>query len=231
MKKTIILASVIVLFGACGQKSGLTIDTTKATELATELDSVSYLLGSSYAKGLKSKGGVTELDNKSFLSGMQRVFEDKEVEISEEDANSYMSAYFAKIEEAKGATAKMEGEAYCEANKVKEGVQVTASGLQYKVVTEGNGAIPTKEDKVKVHYTGKLVDGKVFDSSVERGEPIEFATTGVIPGWTEALLMMPVGSKWELVIPSDLAYGARGTGPIPGNATLIFDVELLDIVK
>jgi FKBP-type peptidyl-prolyl cis-trans isomerase len=112
----------------------------------------------------------------------------------------------------------------------KEGVQVTESGLQYKVITEGSGAVPKEGDKVKVHYTGKLIDGNVFDSSVERGQPSEFFTNQVIKGWSEALLLMNVGSKWELVIPADLAYGDRATGPIPAGSTLLFEVELLDIV-
>ena len=230
MKKIVIVLVSALAFGACTQK-GIVVDTDKPTELATELDSVSYLIGSNVAKDLSTNGGLNAVDTKSFLQGMQRVFEGKDIEISEEDAKVFMNAYFIKVNEAKGASAKADGLAYLEANKAKEGVQVTESGLQYKVLTEGTGAIPTREDKVKVHYTGKLIDGTVFDSSVERGEPIEFACTGVIQGWTEALTLMPVGSMWELTIPSEIAYGERGTGPIPANATLVFDVELLDIVK
>jgi len=230
MKQIIAIAGMVMVLAACNNK-GLTIDTSKATELSTELDSVSYLLGVQYAKGLTEKGGVKELDNRSFITGVQRIMDGKESEISDEAANACMTAYFDKLEEAKGAESKAEGNLFLEANKAKEGVKVTESGLQYKILTEGNGAIPTAGAKVKVHYTGKLIDGTVFDSSLERGEPAEFATNQVIPGWTEALTMMPVGSKWELVIPAELAYGNRATGPIPAGSTLIFEVELLDIVK
>ncbi len=230
MKKLIIGAIVALSFTACTQK-GLTVDTSKPTELATELDSVSYLLGVNIAKDLAENAGLSAIDNKSFISGMQRVFEEKEIEISDEDAQMFMSAYFQKVKEAKSATEKEAGATFLEENSKQEGVQVTASGLQYKVLQAGTGAIPTKADTVKVHYTGKLTDGTVFDSSVDRGEPVEFPVTGVIPGWTEALTMMPVGSKWEVTIPSELAYGPRGTGPIPGNAVLVFEVELLEIVK
>jgi FKBP-type peptidyl-prolyl cis-trans isomerase len=229
MKYILTLASAALLMSACTQ-NGISIDTSKPTELATELDSVSYLLGTSYAKGLTTKGGVTELDNKSFLTGVQRVLEGKEVEISEETAGDFMNAYFTKIEKAKSIESKASGDAFLAENKTKDGVQITASGLQYRVITEGSGAMPIDGDKVKVHYTGKLTDGTVFDSSVDRGEPAEFLTNQVIPGWTEALKMMKVGSKYELVIPSNLAYGERATGPIPAGSTLVFEVELLDIL-
>lgn len=120
---------------------------------------------------------------------------------------------------------------FLEENAKKEGVVTLESGLQYKVITEGTGAKPTLEDRVKVHYHGTLIDGTVFDSSVERGEPIELALQGVIKGWTEALQLMPVGSKWTIYVPASLGYGEEGAGSIPGNSTLIFDIELLEIVK
>jgi FKBP-type peptidyl-prolyl cis-trans isomerase len=229
MKYILTLTSTVLLMSACSQK-GITIDTSKPTELATELDSVSYLLGTSYAKGLTTKGGVKELDNKSFMTGVQRVLEGKDVEIDEETAGDFMNAYFDKKEKAKSVESKLAGEAFLAENKTKAGVKTTETGLQYKVITAGDGALPIDGDKVKVHYTGKLIDGTVFDSSVDRGEPAEFSTNQVIPGWTEALKMMPVGSKYELVIPAALAYGDRGTGPIPAGSTLIFEVELLEIL-
>lgn len=231
MKQLVAIASVVIVLAACNENKGLSIDTSKATELSTELDSVSYLLGIQYAKGLTEKGGVKELDNRSFLTGVQRIMDGKESEISDEVANECMTGFFNKIEEAKSAGTKEAGQKYLDENKLKEGVTVTESGLQYEVVTKGTGAIPAKGDKVKVHYTGTLTDGTVFDSSIERGEPVEFGTDQVIPGWTEALTMMPVGSKWKLVIPSDIAYGNRQQGPIPAGSTLLFDVELLEIVK
>ncbi|MBT0719966.1 peptidylprolyl isomerase [Tatumella sp. TA1] len=124
-----------------------------------------------------------------------------------------------------------EGAKYLEENRQREGVNSTESGLQFRVLTQGEGAIPSRQDRVRVHYTGKLTDGTVFDSSVARGEPAEFPVSGVIAGWIEALTLMPVGSKWELVIPQHLAYGERGAGAsIPPFSTLVFEVELLDIL-
>ncbi|MDF7680020.1 FKBP-type peptidyl-prolyl cis-trans isomerase [Enterobacteriaceae bacterium ESL0689] len=124
-----------------------------------------------------------------------------------------------------------EGQKYLDENREREGVNSTESGLQFRVLTQGQGAIPARSDRVRVHYTGKLIDGTVFDSSVARGEPAEFPVTGVIGGWIEALTLMPVGSKWELTIPHHLAYGERGAGAsIPPFSTLIFEVELLDII-
>lgn len=129
------------------------------------------------------------------------------------------------------AAEKAKGEAFLNTNRAAEGVKETPSGLQYKVITEGGGDSPSSEDVVEVHYTGKLLDGTVFDSSVERGQPVKFPLNGVIPGWTEGLQLMKPGAKYILYIPSSLAYGDRGTGPIPGGATLIFEVELLSIEK
>ncbi|MBE2894781.1 FKBP-type peptidyl-prolyl cis-trans isomerase [Spirabiliibacterium falconis] len=141
----------------------------------------------------------------------------------EQVARERQQAQFKEIEAA--------GKAFLEENKQADGVNVTESGLQYQVLTEGNGKVPSANDKVRVHYTGSLPDGTVFDSSVQRGQPAEFPVNGVIKGWTEALTMMPVGSKWRLVIPHELAYGERGAGQaIPPFSTLVFDVELLDIL-
>lgn len=124
-----------------------------------------------------------------------------------------------------------EGQVFLEENQKREGVSTTESGLQFSVINQGEGAIPARTDRVRVHYTGRLVDGTVFDSSVQRGQPAEFPVNGVIPGWIEALTLMPVGSKWELYIPSELAYGERGAGAsIPPFSTLVFEVELLDIL-
>ncbi|TNV19638.1 peptidylprolyl isomerase [Buttiauxella sp. B2] len=125
----------------------------------------------------------------------------------------------------------VEGQKYLQENSNKEGVSSTESGLQFRVLTQGTGPIPARKDHVRVHYTGKLVDGTVFDSSVQRGEPAEFPVSGVIAGWIEALTLMPVGSKWELTIPHNLAYGERGAGAsIPPYSTLVFEVELLEIL-
>ncbi|MDO4626178.1 MAG: FKBP-type peptidyl-prolyl cis-trans isomerase [Pasteurellaceae bacterium] len=141
----------------------------------------------------------------------------------QQQAQQAQQAQFKAIAEA--------GEAYLADNAQKDGVTVTDSGLQYEILTKGEGKVPTRNDKVRVHYTGELIDGTVFDSSVARGQPAEFPVTGVIAGWVEALQLMPVGSKWRLTIPSNLAYGERGAGAsIPPFSTLVFEVELLDIV-
>ena len=178
------------------------------------------------------EGDSTMSINRSdLLAAFFGVLKDKNAVMTSEDAQTLADNFQQKMKEAKFAEQKAEGEKFLAENKSKEGVQTTESGLQYKILKEGTGAIPTESDKVKVHYEGKLIDGTVFDSSLERGEPITFPVTGVIKGWTEALEMMPVGSEWELYIPQDLAYGDREAGNIPPYSTLIFKVQLLGIEK
>jgi FKBP-type peptidyl-prolyl cis-trans isomerase len=143
----------------------------------------------------------------------------------------YFQSYAIKATEKEAQKNKEDGEKFLENNKKDSNVKVTASGLQYKVVTEGKGVKPNPTDKVKVHYRGTLLDGTVFDSSYERGQPIEFELNKVIKGWTEGLQLMTVGSKYILYIPYDLAYGTRGNGSIKPYSTLIFEVELLDVAK
>lgn len=143
-----------------------------------------------------------------------------------------MQSYFVEAQAREAAAAKEESEKFLAENKTKEGVITTESGLQYQVITEGTGAKPTAEDRVKVHYTGTLLDGTKFDSSVDRGEPAEFGVSQVIPGWTEGLQIMPAGSKYIFWIPSELAYGERGAGQdIKPNSVLKFEVELLEVIK
>lgn len=152
-------------------------------------------------------------------------------EITPEEANQILQTYFEKLQNERGNAAKEAGASFLKENKTKEDVITLNSGLQYKVISTGNGAIPKAGDTVRCHYEGRLINGTVFDSSYRRGEPAEFPVNGVIPGWVEALQLMPVGSKWQLFIPSELAYGAHGAGQAIGpNETLIFDIELLDIV-
>ena len=159
----------------------------------------------------------------------------KNQKMTMEEATQYlqtsMEAIKEKATQEQFAENKEAGEKFLAENKAKEGVQTTESGLQYKVITQGKGEVPTAESKVKVHYKGTLIDGTEFDSSIQRGEPTTFQANQVISGWTEALTMMPVGSKWELYIPQDLAYGSRNTGKIKPFSTLIFEVELLGIEK
>ncbi len=152
-------------------------------------------------------------------------------EIMPDEANNILQDYFEKLQKKQGNAAKEAGEKFMAENKKKEGVVVLPSGLQYKILTTGNGPKPKASDTVKCHYEGKLINGQIFDSSIRRGEPAEFPVSGVIAGWVEALQLMPVGSKWQLYIPAELAYGTHGAGQSIGpNETLIFDVELLAIL-
>lgn len=202
------------------------------------MDKLSYALGMSMGHNFKGSG-INELNVQDFANGVAAVYEGTKPEMTYEEAKMTVQIFFTKMEEEMQEKAKeagkqnrQMGEAFLAENKNREGVKVTATGLQYEVIEEGNGAIPTANDQVKVHYTGKLIDGTVFDSSVERGEPAVFGVTQVIAGWVEALQMMKEGAKWRLYIPSDLAYGPNGAGGIIGpDTTLIFDVELIQIVK
>ena len=195
-----------------------------------ELDKVSYSLGLSIASNLISSG-VTTINAEAFIDGLNVVFSGKMPEIMPDEANNILQDYFDKLQQAKGKGAKAEGEKFLAENKKKEGVVALPSGLQYKILTAGNGPKPKASDTVKCHYEGRLINGTVFDSSIRRNEPAEFPVSGVIAGWVEALQLMPVGSKWQLYIPSELAYGTHGAGQSIGpNQTLIFDVELLAII-
>lgn len=191
---------------------------------------VSYSLGLSLGSNFVNSG-IKELDIEQLAKGIKDVLENKQPEISIEEAQATLNKYFDDLQAETTQKVNEEGIAFLEENKKREEVTTLPSGLQYEILTEGNGAIPKASDTVKVHYHGMLPDGTVFDSSVNRGEPATFGVTQVIQGWVEALQLMPVGSKWKLFIPSGLAYGARGAGnSIPPHATLVFDVELLDIV-
>ena len=197
---------------------------------SNELDKVSYSLGLSIASNLISSG-VKTVNAEAFNDAMNTVFSGQMPEIMPDEANNILQDYFDKLQKEKGNEALEAGKAFLEENKKKEGVVVLPSGLQYKILTAGNGPKPKASDTVICHYEGRLINGQVFDSSVRRGEPAEFPVGGVIQGWVEALQLMPVGSKWQLYIPSNLAYGTHGAGQSIGpNETLIFDVELLAIV-
>lgn len=195
-----------------------------------ELDKISYSLGLSIASNLISSG-VKTINTEAFNDAMSTVFVGQMPEIMPDEANNILQDYFEKLQKEQGSASKEAGEKYLAENKKREGVVALPSGLQYKILKEGNGPKPTADDTVKCHYEGRLINGQVFDSSIKRGEPAEFPVSGVIAGWVEALQLMPVGSKWQLYIPSELAYGAHGAGQAIGpNETLIFDVELLAIV-
>ena len=194
-----------------------------------QIEKVSYSLGVSIARNLQSQG-LDEINVEEFTSAVQEVFGSRKTKIEDQEVVNTLNAFFAELQEKQHAGAKEEGEAFLTSNKTNEGVVTLPSGLQYQVMKEGSGAKPTLSSNVTTHYHGTTIDGNVFDSSVQRGEPASFPVSGVIKGWTEALQLMPVGSKWKLFIPSELAYGERGAGNAIGpHTTLIFEVELLSI--
>ncbi len=190
---------------------------------------VSYSLGVNIASNLK-KQGLDTIDAEAFKQALIDVYSGDSVKISEQEANQYLQNYFTNLQEIKSEKMKEESQKFLEKNAEREGVKVTPSGLQYEVVKMGEGDKPSATDQVTVHYKGMLIDGSVFDSSYDRGQPATFGLNQVIPGWTEGLQLMPVGSKFIFYIPYELGYGERGAGQnIPPYATLIFEVELLKI--
>lgn len=200
-----------------------------AQKLKNEIDSVSYSLGVNIGENIKAQ--FPNLDLKNFEVGIEDVLNDKkQPKVEGADAQKIIQDYFTKVQ-AKANEEKIEaGKKFLEENSKRDEVITLESGLQYEVLKAGEGAKPTPNDQVTTHYHGTLIDGTVFDSSVERGEPATFPVSGVIKGWTEALQLMSVGAKWRLYVPSDLAYGERGAGAQIGpHTTLIFDVELLKI--
>ena len=202
------------------------------------MDKLSYALGMSMGHNFKGTG-IKTLNSADFAAGVASVYDGVKPEMTFDEAKRIVNEYFAKLEaemQAEAATPgevnRKNGEAFLTENAKREGIKVTESGLQYEVLESGKGDSPKASDNVEVHYTGKLIDGTVFDSSVERGVPASFGVTQVIPGWVEALQLMHEGDKWRLYIPSDLAYGPNGAGGVIGpNMTLIFDVELLRVIK
>ena len=208
----------------------------KAVSLESEMDKVSYAIGSQIGQNFKRQG--IEIKLEILTRGIKDALEGKEAALSEEEMRQVMTSFQQRLREqmqerrtAEAAKNLGEGKAFLEANKAKDGVKVLPSGLQYKVIKEGTGKTPTADDKVKTHYRGRLIDDTEFDSSYKRGKPAEFPVKGVIKGWTEALQLMKEGAKWELYIPPDLGYGERGTRGIPPNSALIFEIELLEVVK
>ncbi len=226
MKKiTIVIVLFILSLLSCNNVKKKELG-EKKVDLTKENAKASYALGVSLAENLENLKSVIEIE--VMLDGIKDKLKGTKLKINEQEIPK-LREYLSKIIMDK---AKEEGKKFLKENSTKDGVKVTASGLQYKVLKEGKGNSPKASDKVKVHYEGKLVNGNVFDSSYKRGQPIEFPLNGVIKGWTEGLQLMKVGAKYKFFIPSELGYGERGAGnAIPPHATLIFDVELLDIVK
>lgn len=195
------------------------------------MDKLSYAWGLAMGSQLKAMG-VKELDVTSFSDAVKAAFNGEKTAITPEEAQKIINEYLTELQEKATKMAREAGEKFLNENKGKENVQVTSSGLQYIVEKEGEGAQPSAEDEVTVHYTGKLLDGTVFDSSVNRGEPATFPLNRVIPGWTEGLQLMKEGGKTVFFIPSDLAYGAQGVpNAIPPHSVLIFEVELIKVNK
>ncbi|MHC4560669.1 MAG: FKBP-type peptidyl-prolyl cis-trans isomerase [Planctomycetota bacterium] len=208
----------------------------KVVLLKTELDKVSYVIGTQIAQNFKRQ--EIEINIESLILGMKDAMTGKKLALGQDEIRQVMTSFQQRMM-AKQTAKKSEqavknlaaSKTFLEANKAKEGVKALPSGLQYKVIKEGAGKIPTTEDKVRTHYRGRLIDGTEFDSSYKRNQPAEFALKGIIKGWSEALLLMKEGSKWELYIPPNLAYGEKGRPGIPPNSMLIFEIELLEVVK
>lgn len=195
------------------------------------MDKLSYAWGVLMGKQLMAMG-VKELDTNTFKNGVDVAFNGGTPEISEEECQKIINEYLTELQAKAESMAKEAGAKFLEENKKRDGIKETASGLQYIVEKEGEGAQPSATDEVTVHYIGRLLDGTVFDSSVQRGEPATFPLNRVIPGWTEGVQLMKEGAKYTFFIPSDLAYGAQGVpNAIPPHSTLIFDVELIKVIK
>jgi FKBP-type peptidyl-prolyl cis-trans isomerase FklB len=236
--RIVVVAALCLAFAACEKGAG-----GGSASLKTELDSVSYAVGLNLGK--QALRDSINLNGDAIAAGLRDAADTTKAKMTEAQVQQVMMSFQQKLmakqqgkmqEDMKKDSAasignKAEGEKFLAENKSKPGVVTLPSGLQYKVIKEGTGPTPTSTDSVVVHYTGKLINGKVFDSSIERKVPATFTLNSVIPGWTQALQLMKVGSKWQVYIPSTLAYGPSKQGDIPGNSALVFDVELLDIKK
>jgi FKBP-type peptidyl-prolyl cis-trans isomerase len=231
MKNLMLFAGVLCLLAsaACAQK-GEKNRKSKKVELKSEMDSISYILGAGMGKNIR-QNDISDVDIDIVMAGLVDGIEsDSAMKISFKEGNDYVRAYAMKKQKMAAEDARAEADAYMEKMMAEGKLQSTESGILYEVVEMGDGPKPTKDDKVKVNYEGKTTDGEIFDSSYERGKPAEFPLTRVIPGWTEILQEMPVGSTFIATIPPQLAYGERGSPPNIGpNEVLIFKIELLDI--
>ncbi len=231
VSQTLLITATIVLGCSSDEQKRIS-----KSNLSTDQDKLGYALGQDVGASLQRI--KAQVDLASFMQGVKDSLNEAEPKLSKDEAANVVREFSKRMGQHGTAATKelaeksqKDGVAYLAKNKTNPGVTTTASGLQYEILKKGSGAKPTATDTVKVHYKGTLIDGTEFDSSYKRNEPVQFPLNGVIPGWTEGLQLMPVGSHYKFVIPSELAYGERGTGRIPPNATLIFEVELLEIVK
>jgi FKBP-type peptidyl-prolyl cis-trans isomerase len=218
-----LLPAIFFYATSCQQKVG-------KVNLKTENDSVSFLIGHSFGASLATSP-MTDVNMKAMVKGLQEGLDGEEPFMDMNQANQLITDYMRKLELSGSMEDLENGTEFLANNKDRDGIVTTESGLQYEILVEGTGPKPADTSTVTVHYHGTLIDGTVFDSSVERGEPATFGVMQVIPGWTEALQLMPVGSKWKIYLPTELAYGAnpRPGGPIKPNMALIFEVELIEI--
>ena len=230
--KSLVVTLVVgsLFFGSCNSFKSSKI------QLKTLADSAAYTIGidigNNIKKNLPTAPGGKNLDQQIILAAFTSALNGDSSQISSTKVSSVTQSYFVKAQAVEGEKALEAGKKYLAENGKRQGVITTKSGLQYEILKEGNGPKPAATDTVVVHYHGTTVEGKVFDSSVTRGKPAKFPVNQVIPGWTEALQLMPLGSKWKLAVPSEIAYGPRGAGPdIKPNSVLIFEVELLEIKK
>jgi FKBP-type peptidyl-prolyl cis-trans isomerase FklB len=241
MKRSILsVAALCFMLGATAQskpaaktpaKKPVAKPVTAAKTLNTKSDSLSYAFGVSLGSYLKSQE-ISSVNYTLLNKAIQQMLKGETPLIDPNTCNQIMTQAGAERQRAKGNVERIAGQKFLEQNKKKAGVITTASGLQYEILTKGTGPIPTTADTITAHYAGTLLNGKEFDNSYKRGQPLTIPVGGVIRGWTEALTLMPVGSKWKLYIPSELGYGEYGAGQdIPGGATLVFEVELLNIVN
>lgn len=237
MKRLLFIVPVLILFSCAGTKKTASVmpvapivEVPKDTVMSA-IDSLSYAMGVQTASYYKSQG-AENINSAMVKKAYDDVYNNDSLKIPAETCNTTIQQKLQQYMAEKNEKAKEEGIKFLEENKKRPGVVTLPSGLQYEVIKEGAGPMPKSTDTVKAHYAGSLIDGKEFDNSYKRGEPITIPVTGVIQGWVQALQLMPVGSKWKLFIPSDLGYGDRGAGgAIPGGAVLIFDIELLEIVN
>ena len=218
-----LLISILITAVSCNSQ----VNPEESITMKTSNDSVSYALGVNIGTSIKTQ--FKDIDLNILAAAIKDAYEGTEM-IPNEECIPILRTYSVSAQKKMAEENKAEGQKFLAENGKRSGVTTTASGLQYEIINAGNGPIPTESDRITVHYHGTLIDGTVFDSSVERGQPATFGVTQVIAGWIEVLQLMPVGSKWKVYIPSDLAYGERGSGQkIMPNSTLIFEMELLGI--
>jgi FKBP-type peptidyl-prolyl cis-trans isomerase len=232
MKKSTLFVLFSIVLGLANAQTGTTKPVAKpaASPLKNMNDSASYAIGISVANFYKQQG-FTKINSALVTKGCSDIMNGKKPLFDDATATNVMNSYMSKVQAEKSKPNMEAGEKFLAKNKLKPRVKTTPSGLQYEVVTEGTGPKPTADDSVTCHYRGTFIDGKGFDNSYDRGAPITFALHGVIPGWTEGLQLMSVGSKYKFYIPYNLAYGAFDYMTIPGGSALVFEVELLDVKK